>query len=63
MRAARAWQDAGHERPLSLGEEYDLPAPVAETLIADGVAEAVSSRRPPETKPELAYETKRGKGR
>ena len=43
MRVARDWQHAGHERPLSVGVEYDLPDGVALSLIAGGDADAVVS--------------------
>lgn len=38
MLRARTYQDAGCERPLSVGVVYDLPAPIAATFIATGVA-------------------------
>lgn len=38
MLIARYWQDAGIERPLSVGESYDLPDGVAAALIATGAA-------------------------
>lgn len=65
MLRARALQDAGVERPLSVGEVYDLPAGVAGALIATGAATAhdeggdveVAVVRPPETKPLPRLET------
>jgi len=61
MLAARFLQDAGAERPLSIGEVYELPDLVARRLLEAGEAEAVAPS-PDEQKPEpVAIETKRGK--
>ena len=38
MRLARVWQDGGRERPLDVGQTYDLPDVVANALIATGAA-------------------------
>lgn len=45
----RQWQDAGVERPLSVGVVYDLPDGVACALIATGAA-----KRLPMVAPERA---------
>lgn len=42
------WQDAGRQRPLSVGESYELPDAVAVDLVAMGLA----------VMPDQAYETK-----
>jgi hypothetical protein len=60
MIAARTLQEAGCERPLSVGVEYDLAEGVALDLIASGAA-APAGLRPPETKPDATPETKRGR--
>lgn len=56
----RRFLDAGVERMLDLGSEYDLPVVVAESLVATGaavmvehvvlVAPEIKPMRPPETK-------------
>ena len=38
MVRARAWQHAGQERVLSIGQVYDLPDAIALDLIATGAA-------------------------
>lgn len=63
MTRQRVLQDAGRERPLVVGVEYELPDPVAQSLVASGAAEAVveeerAARRAPETKPTRAPERK-----
>lgn len=67
MLRARVLSDAGIERPLDLGQEYDLPQIVAESLIATGAAEESEdvfeeSREAvaPEIRPMRPPETKRG---
>lgn len=69
MTRTRMFLDAGRERPLDIGSVYDLPQIVAESLIATGAAVALTDEdverrdalRSPETRPELAYETKRAR--
>jgi len=46
MEDARVWQNAGRERPLSLGEVVDLPDLVAEELVATGAAVVVDDDEP-----------------
>lgn len=46
MLAPRVIQDCGREKPLAMGEDYDLPDVVASALVATGVAQRV--RRAPE---------------
>lgn len=43
MVVAREWQDAGQQRPLSVGQVYDLPEGVAVALIATGAAARATS--------------------
>jgi hypothetical protein len=58
----RRFCDAGVERMLDLGQEYDLPVVVAQSLIATHaavvVAEASMVEAAPETRPMRAPETK-----
>lgn len=59
MLAARFLQHAGAERPLSIGEVYELPDVVARALLEAGDAELVPVG-PSETKPDpVVLETKR----
>jgi hypothetical protein len=60
MIAARILQEAGRERPLSVGVEYDAAEGVALDLIASGAATR-GGLAPPETKPDAPPETKRGR--
>lgn len=41
MTRQRAWQHAGREQVLSIGQEYDLPEAIAAALLATGAAERV----------------------
>lgn len=62
MLRARVLQDAGKERPLDLGCEYDLAPVVAVSFVATGAAVIVEDvaavSAAPETKPLRAPETK-----
>lgn len=59
MLVARSLQHAGAERPLSIGEVYELPSVVARRLLESGEAEPVPVG-PSETKPDQApMDTKR----
>lgn len=49
MRAAVRLQDAGAERPLSMGAVYDVSDVVGRELLAHGTAE-LAEMRAPETK-------------
>jgi hypothetical protein len=60
MTVAQFWQHAGTERPLSIGEVYDVPMAVAQWLIHCGFATGVGAT-PIETKPSAPAETKRGR--
>ena len=61
MTRYRTLQDAGREKPLSVGEAYDLPEFVAQSLIATGAAVSLEARHPvvPEAKPMAPPERKR----
>jgi hypothetical protein len=61
MHRARVFLDAGVERMLDLGQEYDLPSVVAHSLVATGVAVVVERdavMQAPEIRPMRAPETK-----
>jgi hypothetical protein len=59
MVAAREWQDAGIQRPLSVGMTYELPDNVALSLIATGAATRTTVHPALlETKPAFPQETK-----
>jgi len=65
MERLRIWQDAGMERPLEVGQAYDLPDVVAESLIVTGAAVKdlvaaveLADERPPELKPIIPPERK-----
>jgi len=56
MRISRAWQHAGREEVLQIGQAYDLPDVVARDLLASGAASQPADLR--EVKPAAAHETK-----
>lgn len=67
MLRPRRLQEAGAERMLSVGVEYDLAPLVAQSLVATGAARFVEDEAsletaglaPPEIKPDFPPETKR----
>jgi hypothetical protein len=67
MRLARYFLDAGVERMLDFGKEYDLPPVVAQSLVATGAAVMVAVEEftaivgAPEIRPMRAPETKQGR--
>ena len=53
MRIARFWQDAGVERPLSVGCVYDVPEAIGAALIATMAADRYVEAAP-QVAPEVA---------
>lgn len=60
MRAMRVLQDAGRERPLNVGEVYDLPDIIALAFIATGVAERHDARETADLAGAPERKTRRG---